>query len=756
MNFHPVGRLEDENGTLQGFEGCVNPVVKPGDGLLSVDGQPVDKMHARQLRTLLFGRTGTTAAMEFCRASKSENEAAGTTYRVYARRNELNCLQSWTMLPPAPNPSAPTQRDILFEPVQDSEQIYVSPLPEKRPDIPRRSGMTLAPSASPLHPVTLSDAPQAGLGLVLFISNESKNPVVTDVKDLVDQHGVSQGRPGYANTAVSPGDTLMSVDRRDLMGCSREEIEEMVRVTIHHPSPSASHTSSCISSDRLLLLVFLVLDAFRSLMSWPSIIDTVHCSPSQLNGKAMSPVRLTLLGARGLYTVVCLRRGEVIFVDDAPYVTTKDNESSSDLSEDDNHEYLGSFQDRDMAVVSSSPPPPAVNPAVITSSMPRVLASQPLKSSTSQLSQVADPVLLQSKPINTPYLVERRAAIKDEPIKEAHVGIDITDSHPHSVIMVRDLMDVNGRLQGEPGYSNREVLPGDVIVSIDKIGVEHEDIGFLHRQIRGERLTVVEIELRRGNVKFCIYVLRHAFHEFDHASRAPAAPGVVRARNCHVGFDVTDDAPHRVCQIGEVMDVYGKLQGDHQYCNREILEGDTVVGIDGVDVRGMDIGYIHSALWGDSLTAVSITLVRNNKAFTIQVLRHAYYQLDRIFASVSSNHSSAEEENASVGLDVTLTHPHEVLEVRDLLGLNGKLQGETGYLNPAVRPGDTLFAINGRYCEHQDMGFLHEALRGPRLTAVSLTFRRARTGETYNIRVLRHKPHEFEKSKVKKMHMSMA
>jgi len=94
--------------------------------------------------------------------------------------------------------------------------------------------------------------------------------------------------------------------------------------------------------------------------------------------------------------------------------------------------------------------------------------------------------------------------------------------------------------------------------------------------------------------------------------------------------------------------------------------------------------------------------------------------------------------------------------VRDLLGLNGKLQGETGYLNPAVRPGDTLFAINGRYCEHQDMGFLHEALRGPRLTAVSLTFRRARTGETYNIRVLRHKPHEFEKSKVKKMHMSMA
>jgi C-terminal processing protease CtpA/Prc len=300
------------------------------------------------------------------------------------------------------------------------------------------------------------------------------------------------------------------------------------------------------------------------------------------------------------------------------------------------------------------------------------------------------------------------------------------------------------------------VLPGDVIVSIDKIGVEHEDIGFLHRRIRGERLTVVEIGLRRGNDQFCIFVLRHAFHEFDQASRAPAAPGVVRAKNCHVGFDVTDDAPHRVCQIGEVMDIYGKLQGDSQYSNREILEGDTVVGIDGVDVRGSDVGYIHSALWGDSMTAVSITLVRSNKAFTIQVLRHAHYQLDRIFASMSSNHSSAEEEHGSVGLDVTLSHPHEVLEVRDLLGLNGKLQGEPGYSNPAVRAGDTLYAINGRYCEQQDMDFLHQALRGPRLTAVSLTFRRAGTGEKYNIRVLRHKPHEFEKSKAKKMHMSMA
>jgi hypothetical protein len=255
MNLHPVGRLEDENGKLQGSEGCINPVVKPGDGLLSVDGQPVDKMHARQLRTILFGRTGTTTAMEFSRASKSEKEAAGATYRVYARRNELNCLQSWTMLRPAPNPSAPTHRDIVFEQVQNSEQIYVSPPPVKRPDIPLRSGISLPTvrSASPLHPAMPLDAPRAGLGLILFISNKSRNPVVTDVTELVDQHGVSQGRPGYANTAVSPGDTLMSVDRRDLMGCSRDEIEEMVRLaSIPHPSLSTSNTDtalalSCIS-----------------------------------------------------------------------------------------------------------------------------------------------------------------------------------------------------------------------------------------------------------------------------------------------------------------------------------------------------------------------------------------------------------------------------------------------------------------------------------------------------------------------------
>lgn len=216
--------MADENGTVQGHEGYVNPIVQPGDGLVYVDGHDVERMQSRQLRSLLLGCTGTTVVMDFARASSSTRKAAGEIYRVYARRNELNCLQSWTKLSLPPNPSAPAQKEVT-----DPALLFVSPPPAQRPPIPPRSGGSLnARNVSPPPAAPGYAAQQAGIGLVFFIGKESKKPVVTDVTDLVDQNGVSQGRPGYENAAVSPGDTLLSVDHREVLGCSVDEVEALV------------------------------------------------------------------------------------------------------------------------------------------------------------------------------------------------------------------------------------------------------------------------------------------------------------------------------------------------------------------------------------------------------------------------------------------------------------------------------------------------------------------------------------------------
>eukprot|EP00282_Hemiselmis_andersenii_P007216 CAMPEP_0114164830 /NCGR_PEP_ID=MMETSP0043_2-20121206/30893_1 /TAXON_ID=464988 /ORGANISM="Hemiselmis andersenii, Strain CCMP644" /LENGTH=71 /DNA_ID=CAMNT_0001261549 /DNA_START=1 /DNA_END=213 /DNA_ORIENTATION=+ len=69
----------------------------------------------------------------------------------------------------------------------------------------------------------------------------------------------------------------------------------------------------------------------------------------------------------------------------------------------------------------------------------------------------------------------------------------ISETTPHTVQQVLDLMDPSGRMQGEQGYSNPPLLPGDKLIAVDHIKVADMDVGFVHVALRGERMTVVHV-----------------------------------------------------------------------------------------------------------------------------------------------------------------------------------------------------------------------------------------------------------------------
>jgi len=93
----------------------------------------------------------------------------------------------------------------------------------------------------------------------------------------------------------------------------------------------------------------------------------------------------------------------------------------------------------------------------------------------------------------------------------------------------------------------------------------------------------------------------------------------------------------------------------------------------------------------------------------------------------------------SVGLVVTREAPHSVLQVADMCDVNGVMQGDSGYNNPAVLAGDRLLAVNGVAVEMQPIAEVHALLRGPTGTRLEMNLARGR--QAFSIRVMRHLPH---------------
>ena len=90
------------------------------------------------------------------------------------------------------------------------------------------------------------------------------------------------------------------------------------------------------------------------------------------------------------------------------------------------------------------------------------------------------------------------------------VGLNLTKSQPFVVLGAQDIMDHAGVLQGNAGYSNVHVQPGDQLVRVDGHGVEFCGIKSLQHMLGGQLGSIVELVFSRNGSLFSIRALRHA------------------------------------------------------------------------------------------------------------------------------------------------------------------------------------------------------------------------------------------------------
>ena len=225
-----------------------------------------------------------------------------------------------------------------------------------------------------------------------------------------------------------------------------------------------------------------------------------------------------------------------------------------------------------------------------------------------------------------------------------------------------------------------------------------------------------------------------------------------------VGLQVTAGPPHAVVQVDDLVDVNFVRHDEAGYCNPHIDVGDVLFEVDGTPAQHVSIQTIHQLFVGELHAPVTLSLVRaqTGQVYQVTVLRHNFHSFD------SEQHKRARwMERAAVhapwrntghyaGLEVTTQPPHRVVAVDDLVDVNFVPQGQHGYTNPEVRPGDYILSVDGQAAENASLQQLHAVLRGTEHSPVEIRLRRCQNqhttcaGAEYTIVVLRHQYHEFD------------
>ena len=196
------------------------------------------------------------------------------------------------------------------------------------------------------------------------------------------------------------------------------------------------------------------------------------------------------------------------------------------------------------------------------------------------------------------------------------VGLVVSKELPHAVAKVDDLVDINSVPQGQPGYSNAEVRVGDLILEIDGQDVRNMPLAQLHQLLSGTLYSVVQITLqqRQSGVVYTVRVLRHRFHEFDSAAAKPRLPKFAKdsrrklglaasvqakgpvSRNfdaCYAGLEVTEQPPHAVVAIDDLVDPHFVKQGDPRYSNPTVHVGDRILAVGGLPAEHVPVRELH-------------------------------------------------------------------------------------------------------------------------------------------------------------------
>jgi hypothetical protein len=198
-------------------------------------------------------------------------------------------------------------------------------------------------------------------------------------------------------------------------------------------------------------------------------------------------------------------------------------------------------------------------------------------------------------------------------------------------------MDKNGVLQGQSGYENSIVFPGDRLMQIDGSQAENVSVQQLRRMLMGARHSLVRLTLARygSDEHYSIQVLRRNVDSSlgDEDEHDCVALSPLFCANCtqlpvlagHVGIEVTKYTPHIVTNIDYLLDKNGVRQGQPGYGNIPVDRGDKLISIDGVSAECVDMKHLHRMLTGEYLTTVEITLSRFDDPeshYTVIVLRH--------------------------------------------------------------------------------------------------------------------------------------
>jgi uncharacterized coiled-coil protein SlyX len=138
-------------------------------------------------------------------------------------------------------------------------------------------------------------------------------------------------------------------------------------------------------------------------------------------------------------------------------------------------------------------------------------------------------------------ILERQEDAKQEEVMKGHmspsklsgrqhqgyIGLRLSPDPPHAVVEVDHLTDEKGVVQGLPGYANKPVQRGDILLSVDGKDTTGLSLDGIHGLLKGDLLTTVQLSLGRGEDCVCVKVMRHRFHEFE-AESSLGFPGQMR------------------------------------------------------------------------------------------------------------------------------------------------------------------------------------------------------------------------------------
>ena len=114
--------------------------------------------------------------------------------------------------------------------------------------------------------------------------------------------------------------------------------------------------------------------------------------------------------------------------------------------------------------------------------------------------------------------------------------------------------------------------------------------------LRGPLHSVVDLTLvskSTGNA-YNIRVLRHRYHEFDLASSvATKRPVSLYPNACFAGLEVTEQPPHAVVAIDDLVDNRFVQQGDPGYSNPIVHVGDRILAVDGRPAEHVSVPELH-------------------------------------------------------------------------------------------------------------------------------------------------------------------